>query len=91
MLFSESLIVTILMADKNLILPGNVPGKFYVDEECIDCSLCSEIASDNFAVNFEEGHDYVYKQPETQEEEALCLEAMDACPVEAIGDDGDQP
>ena len=30
----------------------------------------------------------VYKQPETPEEEALCKEAMEGCPVEAIGPDG---
>jgi ferredoxin len=29
----------------------------------------------------------VYKQPENAEEEALCREAIEGCPVEAIGDD----
>ncbi|PYL19449.1 MAG: ferredoxin, partial [Verrucomicrobia bacterium] len=29
-----------------------------------------------------------YKQPESPEEEALCKEAMEGCPVEAIGNDG---
>lgn len=75
------------MADVNLKWEINVSGKYYVDTECIDCNLCSEIAPDNFRVNEEEGHDYVYKQPESEEEE-LCLEAMEACPVEAIGNDG---
>jgi hypothetical protein len=32
----------------------------------------------------------VYKQPESPEEEALCKEAMEACPVEAIGNDSDE-
>ncbi|MEE2813106.1 MAG: ferredoxin, partial [Verrucomicrobiota bacterium] len=27
-------------------------------------------------------------QPENEEEEALCVEAMEGCPVEAIGADG---
>ena len=31
---------------------------------------------------------FVYKQPETPEEEVLCKDAMDNCPVEAIGNDG---
>jgi ferredoxin len=31
----------------------------------------------------------VHKQPEGAEEEALCKEAMEGCPVEAIGSDGD--
>ena len=77
------------MADKNEKFELNVPGKYYVDKECIDCNLCSEIAPDNFRVNEEEGHDYVYKQPENQDEEDLCKEAMESCPVEAIGDDGE--
>lgn len=76
------------MADINLKWAINVDGKYYVDEECIDCNLCSEIAPDNFMVNEDEGHDYVYKQPGNEDEEELCVEAMEACPVEAIGDDG---
>ena len=77
-----------IMAELNLKWPENVAGKYYVDEECIDCNLCSEIAPDNFKVNEEEGHDFVYKQPLTDEEEDLCVEALESCPVEAIGNDG---
>jgi len=32
--------------------------------------------------------DYVHTQPSTDEEIALCIEAMELCPVEAIGCDG---
>ena len=35
------------------------------------------------------GHSFVFHQPETRDEKALCQAAMHACPVEAIGDDGD--
>ena len=38
--------------------------------------------------NDDGGHSFVYKQPESPEEEALCKEAMEGCPVEAIGSDG---
>ena len=38
--------------------------------------------------NDDGGYSYVYKQPETPDEEALCKEAMEGCPVEAIGNDG---
>ena len=76
------------MADKTKKFANNVPGKYYVDEECIDCNLCSEIAPDNFTVDMEDGHDYVYHQPVTLEQEALCIEALEACPVEAIGNNG---
>jgi len=71
--------------DKN---PENVEGKFYVDEQCIDCDLCRETAPDNFEREEDEGYSYVYKQPENDEELALCMEALEGCPVEAIGDNG---
>ncbi len=77
------------MADPARKWPQNVPGPYYVDEDCIDCNLCSEIAPDNFTVHADEGHDYVYKQPDSGDELALCQEALDNCPVEAIGNDGD--
>jgi ferredoxin len=71
--------------DKN---SENVEGKFYVDEQCIDCDLCRETAPDNFEREEDEGYSYVYKQPENDEEFELCMEALEGCPVEAIGDDG---
>ena len=46
----------------------NVKGRFYVDEECIDCDLCRETAPDNFTRNDDGGYSYVYKQPENEEE-----------------------
>ncbi|MGA1599392.1 MAG: ferredoxin [bacterium] len=76
------------MADWSLRFEDNVPGRFYVDEECIDCSLCSEIAPENFSVNLREGHDFVSCQPRNAREEELCKEAQESCPVEAIGSDG---
>ena len=35
-------------------------------------------------------HDVVYKQPENEEEEDACYEALELCPVYAIGDDGEE-
>lgn len=78
------------MPDSANKVPGNVPGEFYVDTECIDCDLCREVAGDNFERNEDEGFSYVYKQPETDEERKLCEEAKENCPVEAIGDDGEE-
>ena len=77
------------MPDKELKQPENTPGRYYVDEECIDCDLCREEAPDNFTRQEDEGYSYVYKQPENEEEEEMCKQAMDGCPVEAIGDDGE--
>jgi len=77
------------MAEKENKQPDTVPGKFYVDTECIDCDVCRQMAPDNFKANEDEGYSYVFKQPENEEEEDQCKEAMEACPVEAIGEDGE--
>ncbi len=69
-------------------LPENSFGRFYVDRSCIDCDVCRDTAPANFARNDDNGYSYVQKQPENAEEFGLCMEAFDACPVEAIGDDG---
>lgn len=78
----------ILMADLEDKNVENVPGKFYVDSQCIDCDLCRETAPNNFTRADDEGYSYVYKQPTNADEEAQCIEAMEGCPVEAIGEDG---
>ena len=75
------------MAFVNGRLPDNVPGKYYVDRQCIDCDVCRDTSPENFARSDENGYSYVYKQPDTPKEIELCNEALDACPVEAIGDD----
>lgn len=77
------------MADKSDKWEDNAKGKFYVDQQCIDCDLCRETAPDFFTRNDDGGYSYVYRQPESQEEIDLCMEALEGCPVEAIGDDGD--
>jgi ferredoxin len=77
-----------LMADAANRYSENVAGKYYVDNQCIDCDLCRETAPDNYKRNDDGGYSYVYKQPETPEEEARCKEAKEGCPVEAIGDNG---
>jgi ferredoxin len=68
--------------------PENVTGQYYVDDQCIDCDLCRETAPANFTRNDDGGHSYVFKQPENDDEANLCKEAMEGCPVEAIGSDG---
>ena len=77
------------MADPTDKVETNVSGKYYVDTSCIDCDVCRTTAPSNFMANEDEGYSYVYKQPETEEEEAQCQEALESCPVEAIGDDGE--
>jgi len=77
------------MADPTDKWEDNVSGKWYVDKQCILCSLCTELAPDNFKEAESGDHDFVYKQPTTEEEEKSCQEAMEQCPVEAIGNDGE--
>ena len=77
------------MADPKDRVAENVPGRYYVDSQCIDCDVCRVTAPNNFARQEEKGYSFVQKQPETPEEEAQCQEAMDSCPVEAIGNDGE--
>jgi ferredoxin len=76
------------MADPKDRLIENVPGAYYVDSQCIDCDVCRVTAPANFQRSEDKGYSYVFRQPESPEESAQCQEAMDSCPVEAIGSDG---
>lgn len=78
------------MADIHLKLPENVPGRFYVDQTCIDCELCREKAPAHFTRHDQGRYSVVYRQPDSPAELAACRAALAECPVEAIGDDGDQ-
>ena len=78
------------MADRDNKNTENTPGVFYVDDQCIDCDLCRETAPANFTRQDDAGYSFVFKQPGTPEEIAACEEAMQGCPVEAIGSDGDE-
>ncbi len=78
------------MADLGQKWKQNHPGKMFVDQSCIACDACVLSAPGNFKMDEEGGHAFVAKQPESAEEEAACKEAMEGCPVEAIGDFGDK-
>jgi ferredoxin len=77
------------VADKENKLPENKPGRFYVDDQCIDCDACRETAPRFFTRNDERGYSFVHTQPEAGDEDAieLCREALEGCPVEAIGEE----
>lgn len=77
------------MADKNDKWPENAKGKFFVDRTCIACDACCIAAPDNFKMHEEDGHAFLVKQPSTPQEADQCKEAMEGCPVEAIGTDGE--
>ena len=77
------------MANKSDKHAQNVSGKFYVDSQCIDCDLCRETAPDFFKRDDDGGYSIVFKQPTSQEDIDKCMEALEGCPVEAIGSDGE--
>lgn len=77
------------MADLSQKWKDNKPGKMFVDQSCIACDACVLSAPKNFAMHEEDGHAFVSKQPEGADEIAACKEAMEGCPVEAIGDFGE--
>ncbi len=76
------------MAEKSNKWKINVNGRFYVDDQCIDCDLCREMAPDFFARS-DDGYSFVHKQPTSAEDIKLCEEALNDCPVQAIGNDGE--
>lgn len=82
--------VTSEMANKAEKWKDNIAGKFYVDQQCIDCDLCRETAPAFFKRHEEGGYSFVHTQPTTEDDVQLCMEALEGCPVEAIGNDGDE-
>ncbi|MCG8615521.1 MAG: ferredoxin [Desulfobacterales bacterium] len=67
-------------------LPDNCEGRFYVDDNCINCSLCAEVAPAIFSTNHDEGYEYVARQPESDGELELVAEMINLCPASAIQD-----
>ena len=76
------------MADINKKYSENVPGRYFVDNTCIACDACCIAAPNHFKMHDDNGHAYLSLQPNSPEEEDLCKEAMDGCPVESIGHTG---
>lgn len=78
------------VADKEAKWEANVKGRFYVDDQCIACDACCVEAPDFFSMNDDEGYAFVNQQPNTEEALEECNNALAACPVGAIGDDGEK-
>ncbi|MGJ8674299.1 ferredoxin [Rubritalea sp.] len=69
--------------------PLNVPGKFYINDQCTDCDLCRECAPHNITRDDRYGQSYVYKQPTTKQEYDAVMEGVQGCPTNGVLDDGD--
>jgi ferredoxin len=64
----------------------NAAGPWFVDARCISCDTCTDVSPEIF------GRDEArkaYVRAYQPEDEALFRSALESCPVEAVGDEGD--
>lgn len=66
--------------------PDNVPGRFYVDVDCLVCTVCLDAAPALFAFDDEATHSRVVRQPVTADELAAMTLALENCACGAIHD-----
>jgi len=71
------------MAKPDRAYARNLSGDFFVDDTCIDCDLCRQIAPAVFKED--EDHSIVYHQPATPIEAHRAAMALVACPTGSIG------
>jgi glyoxylase-like metal-dependent hydrolase (beta-lactamase superfamily II)/ferredoxin len=64
-------------------LPENAEGEFFVDDSCIDCDACRQIAPETF--HDHGGQSSVYEQPTRADAIHRALMALVACPTASIG------
>jgi len=62
-----------------------VDGEFFVDQSCIDCETCRQLAPASFARSPAHGQSFVFRQPTGEAEHTLALAALVACPTSSIG------
>ncbi len=77
------------MADRSQKQKENVPGKYYVDTNCVPCNDCYREAPEFLKYSKDESHVYFARQPLTPDEILKANAAMLSCPTESIGDDGE--
>jgi glyoxylase-like metal-dependent hydrolase (beta-lactamase superfamily II)/ferredoxin len=71
------------MADLKKMLPGNVDGLFFVDNTCIDCDTCRQLAPKVF--QDDGNYSVVFHQPNGEIEHRDAARALVACPTGSIG------
>jgi glyoxylase-like metal-dependent hydrolase (beta-lactamase superfamily II)/ferredoxin len=71
------------MASLKRAYPDNVQGDFFVDNTCIDCDMCRQIAPSVFQEASD--HSFVYRQPESDPDKLRAAMALVACPTGSIG------
>ena len=71
-------------------LDENAPGAFFVDDSCIDCDACRQIAPATFARSRRLAQSYVAAQP-AGDDIGRALMAVVACPTASIGTSPKRP
>ena len=66
----------------------NAPGRYYVTEECNGCGLCVTYSPDNFGWSPDGSYCVVSSQPADTLELDTVWDAIQACPMRCIEDDG---
>ncbi len=74
------------MARQSNRLSENAPGEFFVDDSCIDCDTCRQIAPEVFGSAA--GTARVATQPSSPAAERRALMALVSCPTSSIGSVG---
>ena len=72
------------MARYDSRFPENALGEFFVEQSCIDCDVCRQVAPQVFGER-PQGQSYVARQPVSGPERHRALMALLACPTSAIG------
>ncbi|HEY1546490.1 MAG TPA: MBL fold metallo-hydrolase [Kofleriaceae bacterium] len=65
-------------------LAENADGDFYVDDTCIDCDLCRQLAPASFVRSDRMGQSIVGAQPTSDRERHRALMALVTCPTSSI-------
>lgn len=76
------------MANPNSRFPENVPGRWYIDESCINCGMFPSAVPEVFRTNDAGTNTIVHCQPNSPEIVAQCDEIAGLCPTNSIGSDG---
>ena len=76
------------MANPALRLAGNASGPLFVDESCIDCETCRQLAPEVFTRSAKVGRSVVARQPAGAFAWDAAALALVACPTSSIGVSG---
>ena len=72
------------MARRELAVAQNAPGDLFVDDSCIECDTCRELAPDVFG-STDSGQSFVRAQPSDDGSWRRALHAVVSCPTSSIG------